>query len=199
VIGVTRRGEPEATLYAEKRFTTAAAMMMTEAAIDGGFTRDLYAALGEELGNGAWAVRLYYKPFVRWIWAGSADGAGRGCACAIRAIARAAISWRGGQMKRCTLLMPLVIFMAIAMLLLWQLARNVEGDDPNSLESALIGKPVPIFRLEALEDPGQYFQSDALAQGKPLLLNVWATWCPTCRAEHQYLNQLSARGSAWWV
>lgn len=97
-------------------------------------------------------------------------------------------------MKRCTLLMPLVIFMAIAMLLLWQLARNVEGDDPNSLESALIGKPVPIFRLEALEDPGQYFQSDALAQGKPLLLNVWATWCPTCRAEHQYLNQLSARG-----
>jgi cytochrome c biogenesis protein CcmG/thiol:disulfide interchange protein DsbE len=95
-------------------------------------------------------------------------------------------------MKRCTLLMPLVIFMAIAMLLLWQLARNVEGDDPNSLESALIGKPVPIFRLEALEDPGQHFQSDALAQGKPLLLNVWATWCPTCRAEHQYLNQLSA-------
>ena len=75
-------------------------------------------------------------------------------------------------MKRCTLLMPLVMFMAIAMLLLWQLARNVEGDDPNSLESALIGKPVPIFRLEELEDPGQHFQSDALAQGKPLLLNV---------------------------
>ena len=47
--------------------------------------------------------------------------------------------------------------MAIAMLLLWQLARNVEGDDPNSLESALIGKPVPIFRLEALEDPGSIF------------------------------------------
>ncbi len=44
--------------------------MMTEAAIDGGFTRNLYAALGEELDNGAWAVRLYYKPFIRWIWAG---------------------------------------------------------------------------------------------------------------------------------
>ena len=52
--------------------------MMTEAAIDGGITRDLYAALGEELENGAWAVRLYYKPFVRWIWAGRADdGVGR--------------------------------------------------------------------------------------------------------------------------
>ena len=33
-----------------------------------------------------------------------------------------------------------------------------------------------------------------LTQGKPVLLNVWATWCPTCRAEHQYLNQLSAQG-----
>ena len=39
-------------------------------ALRGGITRDLYAALGEELENGAWAVRLYYKPFVRWIWAG---------------------------------------------------------------------------------------------------------------------------------
>ena len=43
---------------------------MSEAAIDGGITRDLYAALGERLDNGAWAVRLYYKPFIRWIWFG---------------------------------------------------------------------------------------------------------------------------------
>ena len=70
VIGVMRRGEPQAILNAEKRFYHSSSAMMTEAAVDGGFTRDLYAALGEELGNGAWAVRLYYKPFVRWIWAG---------------------------------------------------------------------------------------------------------------------------------
>lgn len=65
-----RRGEPQAILNAEKRFYHSSSAMMTEVAVDGGFTRDLYAALGEELGNGAWAVRLYYKPFVRWIWAG---------------------------------------------------------------------------------------------------------------------------------
>ena len=41
-----------------------------KAAIDAGFTRDLYAALGEQLDSGAWAVRIYYKPFVRWIWFG---------------------------------------------------------------------------------------------------------------------------------
>lgn len=69
-ISVTRNGKAEAVLQAEKRFYNSARSMMTEAAIDGGITRDLYAALGEELDNGAWAVRLYYKPFVRWIWAG---------------------------------------------------------------------------------------------------------------------------------
>ncbi|WP_312055869.1 heme lyase CcmF/NrfE family subunit [Pantoea brenneri] len=70
IIEVTRNGKPEATLQAEKRFYTAARTMMTEAAIDGGFSRDLYAALGEELDDGGWAVRIYYKPFVRWIWFG---------------------------------------------------------------------------------------------------------------------------------
>ena len=70
IIDVTRNGKPEATLQAEKRFYTAARTMMTEAAIDGGFSCDLYAALGEELEDGGWAVRIYYKPFVRWIWAG---------------------------------------------------------------------------------------------------------------------------------
>lgn len=69
-IDVLRNGKLETTLRAEKRFYTNARSMMTEAAIDGGLTRDLYAALGEELEDGAWAVRLYYKPFVRWIWYG---------------------------------------------------------------------------------------------------------------------------------
>ncbi len=50
------------------------------------------------------------------------------------------------------------------------------------------------LRLESLDNPGQFYQADVLTQGKPVLLNVWATWCPTCRAEHQYLNQLSAQG-----
>jgi len=72
IIDVTRQGRLETTLYAQKRFYSASRMMMTEAAIDGGLTRDLYAALGEELDDGSWAMRLYYKPFVRWIWYGGA-------------------------------------------------------------------------------------------------------------------------------
>ncbi|RAW99497.1 MULTISPECIES: heme lyase CcmF/NrfE family subunit [unclassified Photorhabdus] len=70
IIDVTRNGKPEATLHAEKRYYNIARSIMTEAAIDGGFTRDLYAVLGEELEDGSWTIRLHYKPFVRWIWFG---------------------------------------------------------------------------------------------------------------------------------
>ena len=69
-IEITRNGKLEATLHAEKRFYNVSKMGMTEAAIDWGFTRDLYAALGEQLDDGSWGLRLYYKPFIRWIWLG---------------------------------------------------------------------------------------------------------------------------------
>ena len=70
-ITVTRNGRPVARLVPEKRAYASQAQPMTEAGIDPGFTRDLYAALGEPLGGGAWSVRLHYKPFVRWIWLGA--------------------------------------------------------------------------------------------------------------------------------
>lgn len=70
VIEVSQNGHHVSTLRAEKRIYSSSRMEMTEAAIDGGLARDLYAALGEELADGSWAVRLYYKPFVRWIWFG---------------------------------------------------------------------------------------------------------------------------------
>ena len=69
-IAITKNGKPEATLHAEKRFYNVSKMGMTEAAIDWGFSRDLYAALGEQLEDGSWGLRLYYKPFIRWIWFG---------------------------------------------------------------------------------------------------------------------------------
>lgn len=70
LIDVTAQGRTIATLQPEKRLYSASGSVMTEAAIDGGWNRDLYAALGERLEDGSWALRLYYKPFIRWIWAG---------------------------------------------------------------------------------------------------------------------------------
>jgi cytochrome c-type biogenesis protein CcmF len=67
------RGDREVTkLYPEKRAYLGGGMPMTEAAIDPGFFRDIYVSLGEAVGDGGdWALRLYYKPYVRWIWLGA--------------------------------------------------------------------------------------------------------------------------------
>ncbi|MBB1519679.1 heme lyase CcmF/NrfE family subunit [Aquipseudomonas guryensis] len=69
-IRVLEDGEEVALLHPEKRLYTVQNMPMTEAGIDAGFTRDLYVALGEPLEDGAWAVRVHIKPYVRWIWFG---------------------------------------------------------------------------------------------------------------------------------
>ncbi|MDI3322855.1 heme lyase CcmF/NrfE family subunit [Pontibacterium granulatum] len=69
-IVVLKDGEPYSLMNPEKRLYNARGNMMTEAAIDPGLFRDLYVALGEPLEGGAWAVRMQYKPFVRWIWLG---------------------------------------------------------------------------------------------------------------------------------
>ncbi len=61
-----------ATLYPEKRKYLVQQNPMTEAGIDSGFLRDVYVALGEQIDNQAWGMRLYYKPFIQWIWLGAA-------------------------------------------------------------------------------------------------------------------------------
>lgn len=88
------------------------------------------------------------------------------------------------------LLIPLIVFLVIALTFLVQLGRNAQGEDPKALESALVGQPVPMKTLNDLLENKSY-GNEIFKQGKPILLNVWATWCPTCYAEHQYLNQLA--------
>ncbi len=67
---VTSNSKEVAVLYPEKRFYPVQGAMMTEADIEPGVLRDIYVSLGEPLENGAWSVRIYIKPFVRWIWGG---------------------------------------------------------------------------------------------------------------------------------
>ncbi|MER2493477.1 heme lyase CcmF/NrfE family subunit [Catenovulum sediminis] len=63
-------GDEKHLLFAEKRYYKVQSSVMTEAGIDAGLWRDLYVSLGEQLEGQAWAVRVYVKPFVRWIWLG---------------------------------------------------------------------------------------------------------------------------------
>jgi len=70
-IEVQKNNTTYMTLYPEKRTYFATGTVQTEADIDVGFTRDLFAALGDPRGDGAWVVRLHVKPFVFWIWMGA--------------------------------------------------------------------------------------------------------------------------------
>jgi cytochrome c-type biogenesis protein CcmF len=68
---VSRNGSEIERMYPEKRNYNARGDVMTETAIDSGLFRDLYVSLGEPIGLNAWSVRVYYKPFVGWIWGGA--------------------------------------------------------------------------------------------------------------------------------
>lgn len=67
---VYKEGKLITTLFPEKRRYPVQQSTMTEAAIDAGFTRDIYISLGEELGEDTWSIRVYYKPFIRLMWLG---------------------------------------------------------------------------------------------------------------------------------
>ncbi|HHO58901.1 MAG TPA: hypothetical protein ENJ64_01565 [Thiotrichales bacterium] len=70
IIEVWKGNEKSGDLRPQKRVYSGKSNPMTEASIDKGLFRDLYAALGEPLNNGAWSMRVYYKPMIRWIWLG---------------------------------------------------------------------------------------------------------------------------------
>ncbi|WP_045825451.1 heme lyase CcmF/NrfE family subunit [Teredinibacter turnerae] len=68
---VRKHGKEVSRLRPEKRRYFSGGNVMTEADIDAGFTRDIYVALGEQLDNTDWAIRIHFKPVVRWIWLGA--------------------------------------------------------------------------------------------------------------------------------
>ena len=71
-VQVLRDGRPVTLLHPEKRAYASGGQVMTEAGIRPGVLGDVYVAIGEPLGDGAWALRVHIKPFVRWIWLGAA-------------------------------------------------------------------------------------------------------------------------------
>ena len=91
--------------------------------------------------------------------------------------------------------LPLILFAALAAIFLVRLFAG----DPSKHPSALIGKPVPDFKMSGLDglkrdgEAVEGFSAGTLYGAKVSLVNVWASWCAPCRAEHPYLMQLSKR------
>ena len=83
-------------------------------------------------------------------------------------------------------LLPLVLFIALVAFLAIGLRRG----DPHEVPSPLINKPAPAFQLPQLREPDKIFSAEQM-RGKVWLLNVWATWCVSCREEHPLLVELS--------
>jgi len=86
------------------------------------------------------------------------------------------------------LLVPLGVFSGLALFLALGLQR-----DPHEVPSPLIDKPAPHFRLRQLDDPARTFSTSDM-RGRVWMLNVWASWCVSCRAEHAVLAAVARRG-----
>ena len=88
-------------------------------------------------------------------------------------------------MKALRYLVPLAIFIALVGFFAVGLMR-----DPREVPSPFIGKPAPGFKLETLHQPEKAFTPDEM-KGKVWLLNVWASWCVSCRVEHPLLVEMA--------
>jgi cytochrome c biogenesis protein CcmG/thiol:disulfide interchange protein DsbE len=92
--------------------------------------------------------------------------------------------------RRCLLFaIPLALFVSLAVFLALGLTR-----DPSTLPSALVGKPAPDFTLPPLEGRDEYGFSRADLGGRPMLVNVFASWCVPCRIEHPVISGLAEQG-----
>ena len=116
---------------------------------------------------------------------------------------------RHAHMKALRWFVPLAVFAVLVGFMYVGLSR-----DPREVPSPLIGKAAPAFDLERLHEPGKRLATTDL-KGQVWLLNVWASWCVSCRVEHPLLLELSkakivpivgldykdkdAEGKAWLV
>jgi cytochrome c biogenesis protein CcmG/thiol:disulfide interchange protein DsbE len=91
-------------------------------------------------------------------------------------------------MRRLLFLMPVMAFALVIAAFLFGLGR-----DPSKLPSTLIGKPLPAFNLPPVRDNDVGLKTADLTR-QPALLNVFASWCVSCRVEHPMLLQLKAEG-----
>ena len=96
-------------------------------------------------------------------------------------------------MHRLKLFIPLAVFVSLALFFFVVQKQISRGEyDPQNMPSALLDKPLPEFALQNLVGDNAIKRADVV--GQIMLVNVWATWCPTCHFEHAYLDQLAQQG-----
>ncbi|MBP7309551.1 MAG: DsbE family thiol:disulfide interchange protein, partial [Polaromonas sp.] len=89
-------------------------------------------------------------------------------------------------------LLPLIAFMTLAVLLFVGVRMNA-GKDTSAIPSPLINKPAPVLNLPTLTMPQQSISLPDL-KGRAFVLNIWGSWCVSCRLEHPVITELSKSG-----
>lgn len=98
-------------------------------------------------------------------------------------------------MRRLKLFVPLLVFVLLALFFFVVQRQIGSGEyDPQNMPSALIDKPLPRFALPDVQSGARV--TEAVIKGRIALVNVWATWCPSCVYEHPYLVELAQEGVA---
>jgi cytochrome c-type biogenesis protein CcmF len=195
-VEVLENGKPLTVLHPQKR-TYERGQVQTESDIDAGPLRDLYVAMGEPLDNGAWALRIYVKPFIRWLWGGGVLMMLGGFVAASDRRFRLKRNASGSAATTATLdpasvrgmnrILPLLGFALLVGLFGFGIWWNTLHDQ-REVPSPLIGKPAPAYNLPLLDDPSTTVSKHEML-GQPYLINVFASWCFACGEEHPVLMQ----------
>ena len=208
-VRVERDGREIALLFPEKRWYPVQGQDTSEAAIRSNGVFDLYAVLGEPDGSGGWVTRFYLKPLVPWIWIGCSVmvlggllslsdrrlrvGAPRRARTARPVAPTPAPAGesraRAAMMRRLITNVPLLVFLVLGVAFAVGLSR-----DPKVIPSALLDRPVPQFELPALIPDKAGLASQDL-KGEVTVVNVFASWCIPCRAEHPLWMRLAEDGA----
>lgn len=94
---------------------------------------------------------------------------------------------------RLSYFLPVIIILTLTAIFWSYLSKIKDGKSIQDLPSALINKPAPVFKLPGIS-VGDKGLNSAELKGKVTLVNIWASWCPPCRAEHPIHMQLASEG-----
>ena len=95
-------------------------------------------------------------------------------------------------MNKLRLFLPLLAFLSLALFFIWSLEWRKE-ESSQIVNRTMEGKPFPQFNLKSIDQQVSY-DNNSFPKNKSFLINIWASWCPSCYVEHDYLKELASSG-----
>ena len=189
---VTRGGRAVAGLFPEKRVYPVSGTPTTEAAIPHHLAFRSLRVLGDADGEGGWSTRIYHNPLVPWIWLGAVTMALGGALSLSdrrhRVGAPRRVREAAAGMRPLAYILPVAGFAVVAALLAFGPRQR-----PGGAAKRVDGQPGAGLRaLPALDERTRGLSDGDLKPGEVSVVNLFASWCLPCRAEHPFLVEIAA-------